>query len=150
MDELKNTEIKNLYKIRDTTIKTLFDRGYEIPEGVNKLSFTNFKSLYEKNRHHLYFPDIETPNLPIEEKKGGGILVYFEQLEDFSRKTLEARIAQLDGEYPNLDRLFFVLKSSTPLSTSLKSIEISIILSLINSSVFLDIKLLYDIASLLY
>ena len=104
-------EIGLLYKVRKTVLTTLKDRGYEIPLGSFKLTFEDFKMLYEQNRHHLYFSDMIPVNLREEYKRGGGILVYFESSDKFDMKIFLARMTQLNKEFPNLDKLFFVLKT---------------------------------------
>jgi DNA-directed RNA polymerase subunit H (RpoH/RPB5) len=107
-------ELWELFKIRKTVIQTLKDRQYQIPKGINDLPFSDFVTLHKKNRHHLYFPTIKIPEIegPIEEDRKG-VLVYFESFSDFTKKLLETRVSSLDKEYPNLARLFFVLKIST-------------------------------------
>ena len=107
----KNTDLQIMYKVRKTVITTLLDRGYKIPVGVSKLPIEDFRLLWEKNRHHLYFPELSPPKMSEDLKKGGGILVYFESSDDFTKKILESRISQLTKEYPNLDMLFFILKT---------------------------------------
>lgn len=107
----ENNEIRLLYKVRKTALTTLRDRGYEIPLGSFKLTFEDFKLLYEQNRHHLYFPDMLPVNIREEHKRGGGILVYFELSDKFDKKIFQARMTQLDKEFPKLDKLFFVLKT---------------------------------------
>lgn len=107
----ENSEVGLLFKVRKTVLTTLKDRGYEVPLGVSKMSLDDFRLVYEQNRHHLYFPDMEPVNLKEEYKKGGGVLVYFESSDKFDKKIFLARMAQLNKEYPDLDRLFFVLKT---------------------------------------
>jgi DNA-directed RNA polymerase subunit H (RpoH/RPB5) len=113
-EQKMNTEIRDLYKIRLTVLKTLRARKYHIPEGNEKLSYNDFMVLYSKNRHHLYFPDIEIPedekNASENPEREKGILVFFEPLDDFTKKILESRVSQLEKEYPNLARIFFVIK----------------------------------------
>ena len=112
MSETKqNSELWKLYKIRKTVLKTLRDRKYDLPDGIDELPFGDFVTLHSKNRHHLYFPTMmppESEGLVEEERKG--ILVYFEANDDFTKKVLEARVSRLADEYINLARLFFVLK----------------------------------------
>jgi DNA-directed RNA polymerase subunit H (RpoH/RPB5) len=50
-------------------------------------------------------------NLKDEYKKGGGVLVYFESSDKFDKKILQSHMTQLNKEYPDLDKLFFVLKT---------------------------------------
>ena len=107
----ENSDIGLLFKIRKTALTTLKDRGYEIPLGATKLTFEDFKLLYEQNRHHLYFPDMNPVNLREEHKRGGGVLVYFESSDKFDKKIFLARMSQLNKEFPDLDKLFFVLKT---------------------------------------
>jgi len=107
----ENSEIGLLFKVRGTVLTTLKDRGYEVPLGSTKMSLDDFRLIYEQNRHHLYFPDMIPVNLKDEYKKGGGVLVYFESSDKFDKKIFLARMAQLNKEYPDLDKLFFVLKT---------------------------------------
>lgn len=107
----ENNEISLLFNVRNTALTTLKDRGYEIPVGSTKLTFEDFKSLYDQNRHHLYYPEMKPINLDEEHKKGGGVLVYFEPSDKFDKKIFLARISQLNKEFPNLDKLFFILKT---------------------------------------
>jgi len=107
----ENSEVGLLFKVRRTVLTTLKDRGYDVPLGSTKMSLEDFRSIYEQNRHHLYFPDMIPVNLKDEYKKGGGILVYFESSDKFDKKIFLARMAQLNKEYPDLDKLFFVLKT---------------------------------------
>jgi DNA-directed RNA polymerase subunit H (RpoH/RPB5) len=112
MEETKhNSELWKLYKIRKTVLKTLRDRKYDLPDGIDQLPFGDFVTLHSKNRHHLYFPTMMPPQsegLVEEDRKG--ILVYFEANDDFTKKVLEARVSRLADEYVKLARLFFVLK----------------------------------------
>ena len=108
---LENSEIGLLFKVRKTVLTTLKNRGYDVPEGSTKLSFDDFKMLYEKTRHHLYFPEMKAMNIKDEYKKGGGVLVYFESSDKFDKRIFQARMTQLSKEYPDLDKLFFVLKT---------------------------------------
>ena len=107
----ENNEISLLFNVRNTALTTLKDRGYEIPVGSTKLTFEDFKSLYDQNRHHLYYPEMKPINLEEEHKRGGGVLVYFEPSDKFDKKIFLARISQLNKEFPNLDKLFFILKT---------------------------------------
>lgn len=112
MSETKqNAELWKLFKIRKTVLQTMKDRKYQVPEGAERLPFSDFITLHSKNRHHLFFPTME---IPLSEGDVGddrkGVLVYFEPLKDFTKKILEARVSRLEDEYPNLARLFFVLK----------------------------------------
>jgi len=107
----ENSEVRLLFKVRNTVLTTLKDRGYEIPLGSTKLSLDDFRLLHMQDRHHIYFPDIKPVNLKDEYKKGGGVLVYFESSDKFDKKIFQARISQLKKEYPELDKLFFVLKT---------------------------------------
>jgi DNA-directed RNA polymerase subunit H (RpoH/RPB5) len=107
----ENSEVGLLYKVRKTVLTTLKDRGYEVPLGTTKMSLDDFRMVYEQNRHHLYFPDMEPVSLKEEYRKGGGVLVYFESSNKFDKKIFLARMAQLNKEYPKLDKLFFVLKT---------------------------------------
>jgi|688.fasta_scaffold308250_3 DNA-directed RNA polymerase subunit H (RpoH/RPB5) len=110
-DTTEKNEIRLLYKVRNTVLTTLKDRGYDIPSGSSNMSPEDFKSLYEQNRHHLYFPNMLPVNLKEEYKKGGGVLVYFEPSDKFDKHILKSHMIQLNKEYPNLDKLFFVLKT---------------------------------------
>jgi len=107
----ENSEVGLLFKVRNTVLTTLKDRGYEIPLGATKMSLDDFRLLHMQERHHIYFPDMKPVNLKEEYKKGGGILVYFESSDKFDKKIFLARMAQLNKEYPDLDKLFFVLKT---------------------------------------
>jgi len=107
----QNAELWKLFKIRETVLQTLKDRKYQIPPGTERLPFSDFVTLHSKNRHHLYFPTMEIP--PSEgsvDEDREGVLVYFEPSQDFTKKVLEARVSRLDEEYPDLARMFFVLK----------------------------------------
>jgi DNA-directed RNA polymerase I, II, and III subunit RPABC1 len=108
---LENSEIGLLFKVRKTVLTTLKNRGYLVPEGSTQLSFDDFKMLYEKTKHHLYFPEMEVMNIKDENKKGGGVLVYFESSDKFDKRILQSRMIQLGKEYQDLDKLFFVLKT---------------------------------------
>ena len=107
----ENSDIGDLFKVRTTVITTLKDRGYDVPIGSMKMSIDDFKVLYAQQRHHLYFPDMKPVNLNDEYKKGGGVLVYFEESDKFDKKIFVSHMLQLNKEYPNLDQLFFVLKT---------------------------------------
>lgn len=107
---MENNDTRLLFKVRQAVLTTLKDRGYDIPVGSTKLSFDDFKALVGQERHHLYFPDIE-PISTKEEIKGGGILVYFEPVDRLDLKIFKTRLTQLNKEYPDLDKLFFVIKT---------------------------------------
>ena len=102
MQNLQNTDSRKLFKQRTMVLKTLKDRGYYIPPGEEKLNFHDFLELYNEDHHHIYFPPVG------EEKKG--IYIYFEQGEDMNKKTLETRVSKIRKDYPDLRKLFFVLK----------------------------------------
>jgi DNA-directed RNA polymerase I, II, and III subunit RPABC1 len=108
---LENSEIGLLFKVRKTVLTTLKNRGYDVPEGSNKLSLDDFKMLYEKTRHHLYFPEMKVMKIKDEYKRGGGVLIYFESSDKLDKRIFQTRMLQLNKEYPNLDKLFFVLKT---------------------------------------
>ena len=107
----ENSEVGLLFKVRGTVLTTLKDRGYEVPLGITKMSLDDFRLLYGQNRHHLYFPDMTPVNIKDEYKKGAGVLIYFESSDKFDKKIFLARMAHLNKEYPDLDKLFFVLKT---------------------------------------
>ena len=108
---LENSEIGLLFKVRKTVLTTLKNRGYDVPDGSTKLSLDDFKLLYDKSRHHLYFPEMKVMNIKDENKKGGGVLVYFESSNKIDKRIFTARMTQLNKEYPDLDKLFVVLKT---------------------------------------
>jgi DNA-directed RNA polymerase subunit H (RpoH/RPB5) len=108
----RNTEARILYKKRRTVLKTLRDRGYALPPGEEKLSFQDFLELYRSEQHHIYFEGTP-PGMPEDESRGGGIYVYFEKNDEFTKKMLETQVAGISQEYPDLDKLFFVLKTGT-------------------------------------
>lgn len=110
----RDKEIDKLYRIRDTVIKTLRSRKYNISEDYAKLSYNDFRELYRWQRHHLYIRDIQIPESEYKEhekhdKSLKNILVYFEQSSEFTKKALESRVLKIKEEYKNLFRLFFVL-----------------------------------------
>jgi len=107
----ENNDIRLLFKVRESVLTMLTDRGYDIPIGSTKLSFGDFKTLLDKERHHLYFSDLEPIGLKEEYKRGGGILVYFEPIDRLDLKVFKSRIAQLEKEYPDLDKLFIIIKT---------------------------------------
>lgn len=111
LDVQRNTDARIMYKKRDTVIKTLKDRGYDIPVGEEKLSFQDFLQLYQNEQHHLYLNTVP-PGMKKEKIRGGGVYVYFEKNEDFTKKMLENHVASIDAEYPKLDKLIFVLNTS--------------------------------------
>ena len=111
MNTIENSEIGLLFKVRKTVLTTLKNRGYDIPEGSTKLSLDDFKLLYEKTRHHLYFPEMKVQKIKEENKKGGGVLVFFESSDKIDKRIFQTRMTQLNKEYPNLDKLFYVLKT---------------------------------------
>lgn len=107
-DSKINIDAHELYKKRKVVIQTLLDRGYDVSEQTKNLPFSDFLELYRNSRHHLYFPPTGDEKEP---EEGGGIYVFFEPNEDFTKRVLESRVAAIDKEYPNLEELFFVLKS---------------------------------------
>lgn len=107
----QDAELRKLYNIRKTVLKTLKDRSYDLPEGIESIPFDDFRILFNINRHHLYFPTMVPPETEGKVEDGRrGVLVYFEDNEDFTKKVLESEVSTLSEEYPNLARLFFVLK----------------------------------------
>ena len=54
---------------------------------------------------------MEPLNLAEENRKGGGVLVYFENLKKIDLHHLQSRLSQINKEYQNLDKLFFVLNT---------------------------------------
>lgn len=107
----QDVELMKMYNIRKTVLKTLKDRSYDLPRGIEDLPFHDFKTLYNENRHHLFFPTMVPPSSEGKVEDGRqGVLVYFEENEDFTKKVLEHEVSSLSEEYPNLARLFFVLK----------------------------------------
>lgn len=100
-----------LFRVRKNTLIKLRDSQYKIPLGSFDMKFDDFKKLYEKNRHHVYLPDVSPVNLPEEHKKGGGIFIYFEPSNKFDKKIFVSSVDKLSKEYKNLDKLFFVLKT---------------------------------------
>ena len=106
-----SNKIDLLFKVRKNALITLRDRGYDIPKGSFKIEFDDFKNLYEKNLHHVYLPNVKPINLAEENKKGGGILIYFEPSDKFDKKIFVSSVEKLTTEYKDLDKLFFVLKT---------------------------------------
>lgn len=106
-----STEIELLYKVRKNSLIKLRDSGYKIPTGAFELKFDDFKKLYEKNRHHVYLPDVKPLNLAEEDKKGGGIFIYFELNDKIDKKIFVSTVERLTKEYKDLDKLFYVLKT---------------------------------------
>lgn len=107
----RGTETERLFKVRETVIRTLRAQKYAIPDGVDALTFEDFVRLFEKNRHHLYLPDIQPPDQVRDEKTDTiGVLVYFEPNMEFTKKVMESRVAAISAEYPKLSQLIFVLK----------------------------------------
>ena len=107
-DSKINIDAHELFKKRKVVIQTLIDRKYDVSDQMKKLPFNDFLELYRNSRHHLYFPPTGDEKEP---EEGGGIYVFFEPNEDFTKRVLESRVATIDKEYPNLNELFFVLKS---------------------------------------
>ena len=107
----EDNDIRLLFKVRESVLTTLKDRGYDIPEGYFKLSFEDFQVLLNKEHHHLYFPNLEPIGLKEEYKRGGGILVYFEPVDRLDLKIFKTRVAQIEKEYPDLNKLYIVIKT---------------------------------------
>ncbi len=110
-ESAESNDVRLLFEVRDSVLTTLLDRGYDIPIGSTKLSLDDFKILLNKERHHIYFPDVEPVGLKEEYKRGGGILIYFEPVDRLDLKIFKTRVAQLEKEYPDLDKLFIVIKT---------------------------------------
>jgi DNA-directed RNA polymerase subunit H (RpoH/RPB5) len=139
----RNPELWNLFRKRETALRVLRSRGYELPKGVEDLPFEDFEELHRKNRHHLYFPNIYPPEGKMD-GRGGGIYVYFEHSEDFTKRILEARESQISQEYKNLDRLFFVLKTG---GKSKKKINTFVTSTLTKNPKFAYVRILENIYS---
>lgn len=106
-----NIELQKLFKLRKSAILRLRRRGFKINDGTFNLPFSDFETLYNNNRHHLYFPEMK--DLRSTEPEKVGVLVYFEPSEDFTKKNLLTRIEEINEKYKNLSKLFFALSKST-------------------------------------
>jgi DNA-directed RNA polymerase subunit H len=73
--------------MRKIAIKTLRDQGYNVPQ------------------------EAETEDVKDENMYFDNILVYFEQSNDFTKKTLESRVNQLKKDYPDAEKIIFILKT---------------------------------------
>ena len=100
----KDNDVRQLFRRRTNALKTLRDRGFTLPESLDQLSYTDFVKLYQEDRHHIYVPEEASINTP------KGVYVYFEQNEEMNKKILESRVGKIGKEYPNLRKLFFVMK----------------------------------------
>lgn len=95
-----------LFKTRKTAIQRLIDNGYDIPK--SEVSPDDFKKLFYKGLHHLYFPDIIINS---EDEKEKGLLVYFEPNIKFDKKTFLSRLAYVTQQYNNPAKIFFATET---------------------------------------
>lgn len=93
----KDTDVRQLFRRRTNVLKALRDRGYSVPETLEQLTYSDFTKLYHEDQHHIYIP-------------GESVYVYFEQNEEMNKKILENRVSKIGKDYPNLRKLFFVMK----------------------------------------
>ena len=95
-------EKKNLYKVRETILEMITDRGYTIPESEN-ISFEQFEIKYNNKNLDIYIYD---QNL---EKK---IYVYFHNdLKSFGKSDLKSNMQKIISQYSDEDiNIIFILR----------------------------------------
>lgn len=95
-------EKKNLYKVRETILEMITDRGYTIPESEN-ISFEQFEIKYNNKNLDIYIYD---QNL---EKK---LYVYFHNdLKSFGKSDLKSNMQKIISQYSDEDiNIIFILR----------------------------------------
>ena len=95
-------EKKNLYKVRETILEMIVDRGYTIPDSEN-ISFEQFEIKYNNKNLDIYIYD---QNL---EKK---LYVYFHNdLKSFGKSDLKSNMQKIIAQYSDEDiNLIFILR----------------------------------------
>lgn len=95
-------EKKNLYKVRQTLIEMITDRGYNIPES-EMISFEEFVIKYNNRNLDIYIND---------EFKNKKIYVYFHNdLKNFSKADLKNIMQKVSNQYEDEDiNLILILK----------------------------------------
>jgi DNA-directed RNA polymerase I, II, and III subunit RPABC1 len=95
-------EKKNLYKVRQTLIEMITDRGYNVPES-EMISFEEFVVKYGNRNLDIYIND---------EFKNKKIYVYFHNdLKNFSKADLKNIMQKVSNQYEDEDiNLILILK----------------------------------------
>jgi alanyl-tRNA synthetase len=95
-------EKKNLYKVRQTLIEMITDRGYNVPES-EMISFEEFVVKYSNRNLDIYIND---------EFKNKKIYVYFHNdLKNFSKADLKNIMQKVSNQYEDEDiNLILILK----------------------------------------
>jgi DNA-directed RNA polymerase I, II, and III subunit RPABC1 len=95
-------EKKNLYKVRQTLIEMITDRGYNVPES-EMISFEEFVIKYNNRNLDIYIND---------EFKNKKIYVYFHNdLKNFSKADLKNIMQKVSSQYEDEDiNLILILK----------------------------------------
>jgi DNA-directed RNA polymerase I, II, and III subunit RPABC1 len=90
---------KNLYKVRETVLEMIQDRGYTIPD-IEKISFEEFIIKYNNKNINIYINDIE---------KNKNFYVHFHnETKSFGKSDLSI-IQKIVNQYNDPDITFFLI-----------------------------------------
>ena len=106
--------IKQLYKIRVTSLEMVEDRGYTIPEHIKKLQFENFKLLYE------------TKNIDISFKNDDNNVYLYYHINDtknLGKNDLKVLIKNIHEETKDLNTLIILILNTKPNASVKKELQ---------------------------
>ena len=97
---------KILFKIRNTCLEMLTDRGYKIPDIINDLNYNDFKILFSN----------KNINLSIDKTDNKKNLFVFFQFEDssFGKNDLKKVINEVHSKFDNNDVLIILVLKDKP------------------------------------
>jgi len=97
--------VKQLYKIRNTSLEMIEDRGYKVPDHVKKLQFENFRILYETKNINILFDD---------DDKHVYLYYHIDDTKNLGKNDLKTLVKNIHEETKDLKTLIILVLNGKP------------------------------------
>lgn len=106
--------VKQLYKIRTTSIEMIIDRGYTVPDHIKNLQFENYRLLYESKNIDISFNDGDN-----------NIYVYYhiDDIKNLGKNDLKTLVKNIHEETKNLKTLIIIVLNGKANSSVKKELQ---------------------------
>lgn len=106
--------VKQLYKIRNTSLEMIEDRGFKVPEHIKKLQFENFKILYETKNINILFED-----------NGKHVYIYYhiDDTKNLGKNDLKTLIRNIHEETKDLETRIILVLNGKPNASVKKELQ---------------------------
>ena len=106
--------VKQLFKIRTTSIEMISDRGYNIPDNIKNLQFENYRLLYESKNIDVSFNDGD---------KNVYIYYHIDDIKNLGKNDLKALVKNIHEETKNLKTLIIIVLNGKANSSVKKELK---------------------------